>query len=84
MVVVKEMWESEYIYEEEVFSMVTLVVFSKCVGSEDSRCTLELEACQRGNRKIAWILNSVSGPYEHHLLVKTILVGSDRTQIYTA
>ena len=46
MVVVKEMWESEYIYEEEVFSMVTLV-FSKCVGREDSRCTLELEAFQR-------------------------------------
>ena len=47
VVVVKEMWESEYIYEEEVFSMVTLVVFSKCVGREDSRCTLELEAFQR-------------------------------------
>ena len=84
LVVLKEMWESEYTCEEEVFRMVTLVVFSKCVGSEDSRGTQELEAFQKWNRKIAWILNSVSGPYELHLLVKTILVGSDRTQIYIA
>lgn len=48
VVVLKEMRESEYTCEEDLgFRMVTLVVFSKRVGSEDSRGTQELEAFHR-------------------------------------